>query len=74
MTQNERILHHIETYGSITQLEALQEYGCMRLASRITDLKRKGIKIKRITETSRNRYGEKIRFARYFKETEDNDK
>lgn len=74
MTQNERILHHIETHGSITQLEALQEYGCMRLASRITDLKRKGVKIKRITETSRNRYGEKIRFARYFRETEDNDK
>lgn len=69
MTQNERILQHLETFGSITQLEALQEYGCMRLASRITDLKRKGIKIKRITETSRNRYGEKIRFARYFKET-----
>ena len=42
MTQNERILRHLNEQGSITQLEAMKEYGIMRLASRISDLKRKG--------------------------------
>lgn len=45
MTQCEQILHHMQTLGSITSLEAMQKYGIMRLASRITDLRRRGIAI-----------------------------
>ena len=41
-TQNERILDYIEKFGSITQLEALRDLGVMRLASRMSDLKRLG--------------------------------
>ena len=65
MTQAERILRHLTDFGSITQGEALQEYGIMRLASRVNDLRRDGVPI--ITEVveGRNRYGEKTRFARY---------
>lgn len=40
MTQCEMILKHMEECGTITSWEAMQEYGIMRLASRITDLKR----------------------------------
>ena len=72
MTQNEMIINHLREYGSITQLEALREYGCMRLASRISDLRKTGIKIIRLTETSRNRYGQKIRYARYIMEGNEN--
>lgn len=72
MTQNEMIINHLREYGSITQLEALKEYGCMRLASRISDLRKTGIKIIRLTETSRNRYGQKIRYARYIMEGNEN--
>lgn len=43
MTQCEQILRHMEQNGSISSLEAMQEYGIMRLASRITDLKKAGI-------------------------------
>ena len=39
MTQNERILRHLRDNGSITPLDALSEYGIMRLASRISDLR-----------------------------------
>ena len=35
MSQVEKILRHIEMYGSITPLEAMKEYGIMRLASRM---------------------------------------
>lgn len=73
MTQNEMIINHLKEYGSITQLEALRDYGCMRLASRISDLRKTGIKIIKLTETSRNRYGQKIRYARYIMGGNEND-
>ena len=34
MTQNEMILDHLRTYGSITPISALEHYGCMRLSAR----------------------------------------
>lgn len=65
MTQCETILRHMEDYGSISSLEAMQEYGIMRLASRITDLKKAGIPIRRDMVSQKNRYGETVTFARY---------
>ena len=65
MTQNEKILRHLETYGTITPFEALQEYGIMRLASRITDLKKAGYVIITNMVSSYNRFGEKVRYASY---------
>lgn len=64
-SQCNKVLHFIETEGSITPLDALREFGCMRLASRVSDLKRKGYPITREMETAKNRYGEPIRYARY---------
>ena len=64
-TQNDRILDYIAENGSITQLEALTELGVMRLASRISDLKRKGYNIVSKTVTVKNRYGEKCSIKRY---------
>ena len=65
LTQCDRILRHFKDYGSITSLEAMQEYGIMRLASRISDLKRLGYVISVTTENGKNRYGEKTSYARY---------
>lgn len=65
MTQTERILQHLDKYGSITALEAMNEYGIMRLASRISDLKRKGYNIKSKNVTVMNRYGEKCSIKQY---------
>lgn len=65
MTQCETILRHMEDYGSITSLEAVEEYGIMRLASRITDLKKAGYPIRREMVSRKNRYGETVSFARY---------
>ena len=42
MTQCDRILRHLEDAGSITQAEAMSEYGIMRLAARIADLRGRG--------------------------------
>lgn len=65
MTQSERVLRHLETYGSITPMEAMQEYGIMRLGARIYDLKRAGYPIAAGWVEGENRYGEITRFARY---------
>ena len=66
MTQCERILRHLQDYGSITQAEAVTEYGCYRLGARSWDLKAQGVPIKSETVTGKNRYGERTCFARYF--------
>ena len=65
MTQCEKIINYIAEHGSITPLDALREFGCMRLASRITDLKSEGYKFNATIETSKNKYGDVIRYARY---------
>lgn len=40
ITQCEIVLRHLRDYGAISPLEAMAEYGIMRLASRIADLKK----------------------------------
>ena len=46
-------------------MEALQEYGIMRLASRINDLREAGFVIAKQTIKGKNRYGEHISYAAY---------
>lgn len=65
MTQAERILQYLEENKTITQLEALSEFGIMRLASRISDLRKDGYRITRRMVTAKNRYNEKVSFAEY---------
>lgn len=65
LTQNDRILDYMDEHGSITQLEAIQELGVMRLASRISDLRRMGFPIESTTQQVKNRYGETCRVKRY---------
>jgi hypothetical protein len=65
MKQTDRILNHLREHGSITQLEAMSEYGCFRLASRISDLRSEGINIKREIVKGKNRYNEPTHFAKY---------
>lgn len=72
MRQVDLILRHLRDFGSISSWEALQEYGIMRTASRICDIRRMGIGIKSEIVTGKNRYGEPIKFARYSLMEEEN--
>lgn len=65
VTQAHRVLDYLDENGSITQLEALQELGVMRLASRISDLKKKGYPIRSDVVAVKNRYGESCHIKRY---------
>ena len=64
-TQNQRILDYLDKYGSITQIDALQDIGVMRLASRISDLRRLGYPIVSEMVKVKNRYGEECRIKKY---------
>lgn len=63
--QCQLILHHLKTYGSISPLEAISEYGIQRLAARISDLRAMGYTIVAETKTGKNRYGKPTHFAVY---------
>lgn len=67
-TQEQRVLDYIRENGSITQLEALYELGVMRLASRISSLKKQGINIVGENITVMNRFNEKCHIKRYREE------
>lgn len=64
-TQAEEILQYMRDYGSITQLQALSDIGCLRLASRITELSA-GYKIDKRMIKVKNRRGESCSVAEYF--------
>ena len=65
MTQTEKVLRHMREYGSITALDAIREYGILRLASRISDLKKQGYPIKSEVEAVQNRFEETCYIKRY---------
>lgn len=64
-TQKQRVLRHLQTFGTITPLEALKEYGIMRLASRISDLKKEGYHISKSLKKHVNQFGEATHYASY---------
>lgn len=64
-TQCDRILDYIREFGSISTLEAFNDLGVARLASRIHDLKGQGYNIISTTKTTKNRFGETVHHSVY---------
>lgn len=60
MTQNDAIKEHLLSGKPITPLDALQNYGCFRLASRIDELRKAGMDIETVTIKRNNK-----RYASY---------
>ena len=54
MTQTEMIEQALLEGAEITALEALQSFGCLRLAARIADLKAQGMEINSERRTTSN--------------------
>lgn len=68
--QRQRLLAYMQIHDGITQYEALERLSILRLASRISELKKLGYPVKSERITVMNRYGEKCRVARYYLEDE----
>jgi hypothetical protein len=64
-SQKEKIAARLKNGLSITPLEALSLYGCFRLASRISELKKEGLDIVCNIVERVNEDGERKQFAEY---------
>lgn len=66
ITQKDRIINYIREFGSITSKEAYDDLGITQLATRIKELKEDGHEFKTEWGNSKNRFGEKVEFKRYY--------
>jgi len=65
MTQKEAILDYLQTYSSLTSKEAMEFFGCMRLAATIHRLKKEGHIITGEQSVVKNRYNQTTHITRY---------
>ena len=65
MNQQQRIIDYMRTHGGITTLDAMNDLGVARLASRIWDIRQSGIEVDNERITVKNRYGETCSVVRY---------
>lgn len=65
MTQQERILDYIDRHGSITPMDAFLDLGITKLATRVSELIRDGVRIEKSQKSGKNRFGEPVRYMEY---------
>lgn len=65
-TQRERIIDYINKFGSISPIEAFQDLGITKLATRVSEMRQDGIQFRIVLEKGKNRFGETTHYARYF--------
>tara|TARA_R110000824_G_scaffold107136_4_gene253133 strand:+ start:1410 stop:1685 length:276 start_codon:yes stop_codon:yes gene_type:complete len=65
LNQKQKVMRHLMKYGTITPLDAFRDYGIMRLAAVIFNLKEDGEDISSKMTSSSNRFGEKVVFSEY---------
>lgn len=70
VNQRQRIIDYINQFGSITSKDAYDDLGITQLATRIKELKEQGYRFETKWESSKNRYGERVDFKRYYLEKE----
>ena len=57
MSQEDAVMDYLLTGAELTPLEALQKFGCLRLAARIYDLRKDGVDIaERIERNGRKHF------------------
>ncbi len=65
ITLKDRVLMHLYAKGNITSLQAFRDYGATRLSAIIYDLRAEGNNIETTYITRKNRYGDRVTFAKY---------
>lgn len=64
-SQKQMVLDYMREFGSITPVDAFRDLGITRLAAVVFDLRDDGHDIHKEREHAFNRYGQKVRYARY---------
>lgn len=65
MTQYELILQYMDDFGSISPMEAFSDLGITKLATRISELSRRGHEFHKEMVSGKNRYGKAVSYMRY---------
>lgn len=66
MSQKEEILEYLKTHKSITPMDAFYSLGITKLATRISEHRKDGVKFNIEIEKHRNKYNTRtVRYARY---------
>ena len=65
MSKTEKVLEHLQKYGSITSLEAIELYGATRLAAIIFELRKNNFEIDTIDMPFVDRFGTKSHYGKY---------
>ena len=65
MTQRDAIIEYITEFGSITPMQAFADLGITKLATRISEMRRDGMRFKIEMISTKNRYGKAVNFAKY---------
>lgn len=66
MNQYTLILDFLRKYHTLTPFQAFECLGITKLATRISEMRAKGVKIKDVWVEDFNRYGQKVRYKKYF--------
>ena len=67
MNQYDQIDQYLDQFGSISPMEAFADLGITKLATRISEMSRRGYKFSKTMETRKNRIGKSVSFMRYRK-------
>ena len=65
MTQREAIIEYITEFGSITPMQAFADLGVTKLATRISEMRKDGMKFRIEMISTKNRYGKSVNYAKY---------
>lgn len=65
MTQRDAIIEYITEFGSITPMQAFADLGITKLATRISEMRKDGMKFNIEMISTKNRYGKAVNFAKY---------
>lgn len=63
----ERIIQYMQENGTITTVEAFNEFGCTRLSEYIRQIRKSHVVMDEWVHTT-NRYGDKVRYKRFWLE------
>lgn len=65
INKTQLVLEHLQQYGCITSLEAIEKYGATRLSAIIYNLRKRGYDIDTIDIDFVDRFGTKSTFGKY---------
>ena len=63
--KTKEVLKHLQTYGTITSMEAINLFGATRLSAIIFNLRKKGYNIISVDKTTKDRYGHTVPYSEY---------